>query len=246
VEYLAGHPAVGICQGPITDAEGRLVDSAGSLFTSWGFLRHLHMGEPADPPKPSRSVFAVKGAAMFLRRECIDEVGMFDSAAFAYFEEADLCWRARLAGWDVRYVAELPVVTHRTGATSTRLAPALIEFHSYKNRLRSLLKNSGATTLVRVLPRHVLLCAVTAAGAAVTGRPSALRNITRAYAWNVRHLSTTLELRRDVQRRRRRSDRDALAAVSAPLGMRDLVRAGVRYESGKRLDRTRNVTARQT
>jgi len=81
MSYLATHPGVGICQGPISDGDGRLVDSAGSLFTSWGFLRHLHMGEPVDPSKPTRGVFSVKGAAMFLRRECIADVGLFDPAA---------------------------------------------------------------------------------------------------------------------------------------------------------------------
>lgn len=234
VRHFAAHPGLGICQGPIHDADGRFIDSAGSLFTVWGFLRHIHMGESVDPPKPSRGVFCAKGAAMFLRRQCISEVGLFDPAAFAYFEEADLCWRARLAGWEVDYVASLPVVRHRTGTTSTRLDPSLIEFHSFKNRLRSLLKNSSTVTLVRVMPRHVMLCATLAVSAALLGRPAAIMNIARAFSWNLRHLSETLALRREVQHMRKRSDRDALGPVTAPLALGDLFRAGRRYERGKK------------
>jgi GT2 family glycosyltransferase len=41
------------------------------------------------------------GCAVLLRREMLDDIGLFDEDTFspAYYEDSDLCWRARAAGW---------------------------------------------------------------------------------------------------------------------------------------------------
>jgi len=41
------------------------------------------------------------GTLMLLRRDCVEEIGLFDERYFAYCEEADLGLRARDAGWEV-------------------------------------------------------------------------------------------------------------------------------------------------
>ncbi len=61
-----------------------------------------------------RSVDWVAGAALLLRREALDEVGLFDEGFFIYFEEVDLCLRLRRAGWDVRYFPGATVVHHES------------------------------------------------------------------------------------------------------------------------------------
>ena len=45
----------------------------------------------------------MEGAALFVRRKAIDEVGMFDERFFVYFEDADWCRRFWGAGWKVVY-----------------------------------------------------------------------------------------------------------------------------------------------
>jgi len=61
-----------------------------------------------------RSVDWVAGAALLLRREALDRVGLFDEGFFIYFEEVDLCLRLRRAGWDVRYLPGVTVVHHES------------------------------------------------------------------------------------------------------------------------------------
>lgn len=51
-----------------------------------------------------RNVKAVSGGAMFLRVSALEKIGMFRSEFFAYFEDVDLCLRARKFGYDVRTV----------------------------------------------------------------------------------------------------------------------------------------------
>ena len=56
----------------------------------------------ADPPAP-RLVDWVSGAAIWLRRAALDDVGGWDERYFMYLEDTDLCWRLRRAGWEVAY-----------------------------------------------------------------------------------------------------------------------------------------------
>ena len=68
--------------------------------------------EPVHGPVPAarrrsrrsaRLVDWVSGAAIWLRRAALDEVGGWDERYFMYLEDTDLCWRLRHAGWDVAY-----------------------------------------------------------------------------------------------------------------------------------------------
>jgi GT2 family glycosyltransferase len=54
------------------------------------------------------------GAALVLRREALDEVGLFDEDFFLYSEEVDLQFRLREAGWGVHYFPEATVVHHES------------------------------------------------------------------------------------------------------------------------------------
>ena len=62
-------------------------------------------GTASSTPIPSvpRLVDWVSGAAIWLRRTALDEVGGWDERYFMYLEDTDLCWRLRRAGWDVAY-----------------------------------------------------------------------------------------------------------------------------------------------
>ena len=64
--------------------------------------------------KRPRAVDWVVGAAVLLRREALDGVGLFDESFFIYFEEVDLCLRLRRAGWEVRYLPTVSVVHHES------------------------------------------------------------------------------------------------------------------------------------
>jgi N-acetylglucosaminyl-diphospho-decaprenol L-rhamnosyltransferase len=60
----------------------------------------------------------VIGGTMFVRAECLDEIGGFDEAFFLYWEDADLCHRARAAGWGVRVLPCTPFI-HLPGSLSS-------------------------------------------------------------------------------------------------------------------------------
>jgi N-acetylglucosaminyl-diphospho-decaprenol L-rhamnosyltransferase len=57
--------------------------------------------QPEESTTPYRDVAAVPGCAMLVRRAAWEELGGFDERFFLTWEDTELCWRARLAGWRV-------------------------------------------------------------------------------------------------------------------------------------------------
>ena len=72
----------------------------------------------ADPEVP-RLVDWVSGAAIWLRRRALDDIGGWDERYFMYLEDTDLCWRLRKSGWEIAY-EPAGVVVHVQGASASR------------------------------------------------------------------------------------------------------------------------------
>jgi N-acetylglucosaminyl-diphospho-decaprenol L-rhamnosyltransferase len=73
----------------------------------------------------------VLGATMMLRREVIQQVGMFDDQFFMYCEEIDWAMRIRAAGWQIMCVPQARI-THLEGKSTSQIRP-----ESYLNLWRS-------------------------------------------------------------------------------------------------------------
>lgn len=67
----------------------------------------------------------VLGAALFLRRAALRDVGGFDEAFFLYAEEIDLCFRARTHGWETHFTPAAQV-THAVGGSTRRHRAAML------------------------------------------------------------------------------------------------------------------------
>lgn len=50
-----------------------------------------------------RKIFAACGGASIYRKKVFEEIGMFDEKHFAYLEDIDVGYRARIAGYDNLY-----------------------------------------------------------------------------------------------------------------------------------------------
>jgi len=86
---------------------------AGRPTSVWGWP-----DSPEAPITGSPLLFA-SGGAMLIHRSTFLEVGGFDPAFFAYFEDVDLGWRLWILGYRVVY-AQDAVVRHIGGATGKR------------------------------------------------------------------------------------------------------------------------------
>jgi N-acetylglucosaminyl-diphospho-decaprenol L-rhamnosyltransferase len=70
----------------------------------------------------------VSGTCMTVRRRVLEEIGPMDERFFMYFEDADLCRRAREAGWLIYYLPQVEVL-HHSGASSQNRSRAIWDLH---------------------------------------------------------------------------------------------------------------------
>ena len=98
-------------------------------------------------------VFGASATCALYRRAMLDDLGGFDRSFFAYLEDADLAWRARMAGWRC-LLAPAAVARHHHSATLGH-GSALKHRLVGRNRVRMLAKNASAAQLRRGLLRIV-------------------------------------------------------------------------------------------
>lgn len=108
------------------------------------------VGLVTENPSETRQVETVSGACMMVGREDFLRLGRFDERFFMYYEDFDLCIRARRAGIPVYYVPGASVVHHVR--KSTERAGEMFFLYVYQSKLRILQKHeSGAAYLLAYL-----------------------------------------------------------------------------------------------
>ncbi len=113
---LDDEPEVGVVGFALRNPDGSRQLSTGPFPTLAGTLARLllprHRRKYSEPPGSGRVDWAT-GCCLLVRRRCWEDLGGLDPAFFLYYEDVDLCHRARAAGWSVRHEPRLWVVHHR-------------------------------------------------------------------------------------------------------------------------------------
>ena len=131
-----------------------IVNSTGLEIDDLGVAREREVGARAFPAERDPvEVFGASATFGLFRRTMLDEVGGFDPSYFAYLEDADLAWRARMAGWRT-LLAPGAVGLHHHSATLGHASSAK-HFLVGRNRVRSLAKNATDRQLRSGLARIV-------------------------------------------------------------------------------------------
>jgi GT2 family glycosyltransferase len=201
VAPLAGTDSVGLTTAKILlmDPPDR-INTCGNAVHVTGLTLCRGMGAPRADFARREEVPAVSGAAFAMKADLFRNLGGFDEAFFLYMEDTDLSWRARLAGWRCEY--EPSSVVHHD--YSLRISPRKV-FYQERNRYLMLLKTLRWSTLLLLLPAH-LLAEVVSWGFVLIADRAHWTNKLRAYAWVLRHWRDIREKRRATQKLRRVSD----------------------------------------
>lgn len=183
------------------------LDNAGSFLTRIGFLHHWgFMKKDKQEFSKEREVFSVKGACMLIRKSLVNEIGLFDSDFMSYFEESDFCWRVWLTGNRVLFYPQTQIF-HKVGFTIKRLDVGNLNWHYYKNRICSLIKNLEISNLLTILPVHLLISLGILFIFLIKGRFGNSLIIWKAIWWNIINLDKTLIKRKNIQKMRVVSDK---------------------------------------
>ena len=141
--------AIGSVAARIVFAHGSsAINSAGIEIDQLGVAYERLLGEPTSTSGTDAvDVFGASATAALYRRRMLAELGGFDESFFAYLEDADLAWRARMSGWRATY-APSALVRHRH-SSSLGHRSATKYFLVGRNRVRMLAKNATRRQLLR-------------------------------------------------------------------------------------------------
>jgi GT2 family glycosyltransferase len=210
---LERHPRAAAATAKLVSSEapGRL-DGAGDGLTP-AFLPFVRGHAENDDGRfdVEIEVFGASGAASLWHGDVLRALGGFDERFFAYYEDVDLSFRARLLGHECWYAPRAVAVHRRGGTAGENLRFTL--YHPARNRWFFLLKNAPAGLLVR----HPLgLLAGEAFWWRRALRSRSPRTLLRAYAEVLRNLRPLLQERRALQRARVASTRELDRLLSQP------------------------------
>ncbi len=140
VDYVESHPQVGAVGPQLVYPTGAWQSVGGFFPTPTNVLYYLipftwffpiawrrRLRGIALYPQPISNTELeldyVTGAAVLLRRAALDKVGLLAEEYFMYFEETDLCWRLRQAGWRCCVINTEPVMHVYGGSYKTAFDP---------------------------------------------------------------------------------------------------------------------------
>ena len=119
-----------------------LVNNAGSYLSTEGWAGDYGYLSPDDGRFDIQAErFGACGGAMVARAETLARVGPFAGSFFAYYEDVDWCWRARLAGLRALY-EPAGTVRHVGGVTSGGPLAATVRGLAARNRILCLARNA--------------------------------------------------------------------------------------------------------
>ena len=136
IRFMEQNPRSGILGVKLVGEDGSLQPSCRFFPTPWNvflvangltklFPKTRLVDDMAWDHRRTRGCDWVPGCYYLVRKEVIDQVGLFDPRFFLYYEEVDHCRRSHKAGWDVTYYGDTQVVhvggeSARTDAAITR------------------------------------------------------------------------------------------------------------------------------
>lgn len=105
-----------------------LLDDAGDMYSILGWAYQRGVGRSVNLYQKSCRVFSACAGAAIYRRAVFHEIGLFDEQHFAYLEDIDVGWRAKLYGYDNVYCPDAAVYHVGSGTSGSR-------YNSFKVRL---------------------------------------------------------------------------------------------------------------
>lgn len=120
-----------ITTGLLLNADGSRIDSTGDWYSSWGLPFPRGRKDSRDQAPESGFVFGASGGASLYRTSLFKDIGLFDTAFFAYYEDVDISFRAQLKGYKVFYTNKA-IAYHIQGASSDKV-PGFAVKQTFKN-----------------------------------------------------------------------------------------------------------------
>ncbi|MEP6759362.1 MAG: glycosyltransferase, partial [Actinomycetota bacterium] len=216
---LQGAERVGVVGAKVVDLERpRKLRDVGRSVDRFGHAMSPLQADEIDQGQFDRvlEVLAVDGCAMLIAREVWQKLGLYDERLGV--DDVDLCWRARVAGWQVLMTPRARVQHGPPHGDGDEPLERSERAEQDRVGVTRVLKNYAWVTLLWVIPLGILLTLVRLVYLALGRRFEEAFELLRAVGWNFTHITGTIRRRRSVQRARAIRDH-ALRHFTASAGL---------------------------
>jgi len=174
-------------------------DCAGGFIDYYGYASERGHGEE-DKGQYDRidEIFYAKGAAILIRHEVLESVGLFDPDFIMYYEETDLCWRIWLRGYRIVFVPT-SIVYHATRATVSHRKRAVEVDFMTRYHLTTMIKNYNWINLMKYLSAFILIEIRRATVLIMKRNTARAKASIKAFLWNLFSLKYIWKKRLEVQ-----------------------------------------------
>lgn len=127
------------------------IDDAGNFYCALGWAFARGKDKSVEYYEKPDEIFAACGGAVIYRKALLERIGYLDEAHFAYLEDIDLGWRARIAGWKNIYVPGAKVLHAGSGTSGSRYNEFKVSLSS-RNSVYLVYKNMPSLQILLNLP----------------------------------------------------------------------------------------------
>lgn len=128
-----------------------IIDGAGDLYCALGWAFSIGKGKKRECYAEESEIFAACAGAAIYRKAVFEKIGYFDENHFAYLEDMDIGYRAKIAGYR-NYFTPAAVVYHAgSGVSGSRYNEFKVKLSS-KNSVYLIYKNMPFAQIILNLP----------------------------------------------------------------------------------------------
>lgn len=127
------------------------IDDAGNYYNALGWAYARGKGADVQKYHKEEKIFAACGGAAIYRKKLFEELGYFDEEHFAYLEDLDVGYRARIQGYENWYLPRATVFHVGSGTTGSRYNQFKIRYSS-RNNIYLIYKNMPVGQIILNFP----------------------------------------------------------------------------------------------
>lgn len=153
--------------------------------------------------------FYASGACLLLKKKFLKYMGdeYFDKKLFAYHEDVDICWQARLFGFKIEYCPNSICYHKGSQSTGGRKSAGEANFKKayweWRNRIRVLIKNYSWKYLIIALPTTIILEFLSSIFVSINKKEFRyFLTFCKCLIWNIKNFNDTVKLRKIIQQKR--------------------------------------------
>lgn len=151
-EGLQRHKKAFSCQAKMLQFHDRKkMDDGGNYYCALGWAFAGGKGKAAERYDKEKKIFSSCAGAAIYRKKIFEKIGYFDDEHFAYLEDLDVGYRARIYGYENWYIPGAVVYHVGSGTSGSRYNQFKIRYSS-RNNIYMIYKNMPFLQIILNLP----------------------------------------------------------------------------------------------